>query len=452
MGKDMVISEDRDKRYVIIEGNLLEYPIFSMEKRRINKTTEEHVWIEKDVAGNAIVERRFRVDCVEGVPNFFDMDVFNGIMTIFTKKRGVYKKNEVHFTIYELIREMKLPIHTGIIVKRVWESLKRMAKTSLHFENAFFVEKEKTTIIVHLLVRIEVYEIQKGNRLINMIKVVLDDELVNSIERKYFKLIDYKVYNSLPSGLPRRLYEYLEKKKYRKSHFEIGIRKLVKWMGLKTSKISQLKELLERANNELQEKGIIDKWKYNQGNIVYYFHKSERFKEVEDNLFYLENLVVTFYQGLGQEKVSEVLKREGMIVLQDLIDEGYTKEEVAFALGWAVDNIKEIHSIRIIPKVIGQALGDKESKRLVEEREKAVQQKRLEEDKQREEERKRGEELDKVFGQLPKEKQEKLEEKARENLIEQGVHPNFILPTLLRFERNRLLENKKDLVKQESLK
>ncbi|MFH1238257.1 MAG: hypothetical protein V1491_02355, partial [archaeon] len=124
--------------------------------------------------------------------------------------------------------------------------------------------------------------------------------------------------------------------------------------------------------------------------------------------------------------------------------------EVAFALGWVVDKIQESHSIRIIPIVIGQALGDKESKRLVEEREKAVQQKRLEEDKQREEERKRGEELDKVFEQLPKEKQEKLEEKARENLIEQGVHPNFILPTLLRLERNRLLENKKDLVKQES--
>lgn len=280
--------------------------------------------------------------------------------------------------------------------------------------------------------------------------MVLDDELVNSIERKYYKLIDFTVYKALATGLPRRLYEYLEKKKYRKNQFEIDIRKLARWMGLKTSKISQLKELIGKANNELKEKRVIDKWKYQKNIVVYYFHKSERFKEIEDNLFYLENLAVTFYQGLGQEKVSEVLKREGMIVLQDLVDEGYTKEEVAFALGWAVDNIKEIHSIRIIPKVIGQALGDKESKRLVEEREKVEQQKRVEEDKQRVEERKRGEELDKVFGQLPREKQEKLEEKARENLIEQGINPNFILPTLLRLERNRLLEKKKDLVKKES--
>jgi hypothetical protein len=65
------------------------------------------------------------------------------------------------------------------------------------------------------------------------------------------------------------------------------------------------------------------------------------------------------------------------------------KEEAHFALGWAVDNIKDIHSIRIVPKVIGQALSKKKSKRLVEEREKKEQQKRMAEDRQREEERKR---------------------------------------------------------------
>lgn len=439
--------EKERKEHALMEGNLLEYPIFSMQKRRVDRTIEEYIWQEKDEVGRVIVERRFKVDCTKGVPNFFDMDVFNAIMRIYVKKSGIYKKNEIHFTIYELMRELELPVHDGAKVNRVRESLERMAKTNLHFENAFYAEKEKITKIVHLIARIEIYEKQKGNRFINMIKVVLDDELVNSIERKYYKLIDFKIYKALATGIPRRLYEYLEKKKYRKNQFEIEIKKLAKWIGLKTSKPSQLKELIERANDELKEKGIIDNWRYSRKNVIYYFRKSERFKEVEDNLFYLENLTVTFYKSLGQEKVSEVLRREGMVVLQDLIDEGYTREEVAYALGWVVDNIKGIHSIRIIPKVIGQALGEKESRRLVEERERLEQQRRLEEDRKREEERKRQEELDKIFDRLPKEKQKKLEEKARENLIEQGINPNFILPTLLRLERNKLLEKKKSLVK-----
>ena len=407
----------------------------------------EYVWEEKNGAGEITSEQRFKVDCTKGVPNYFDMDVFNAIMRVYVKKGRVYNKTEVHFTIYELMRELDLQVHDGRTVSRVRESLERMAKTNLHFENSFYAEKEKITKIVHLISRTEIYEKQKGNRFINMIKVVLDDELVNSIERKYYKLIDFKIYKALATGMPRRLYEYLEKKKYKKNQFEIDIRKLAGWMGLKTSKTSQLKELFGKANNELKEKKVIDKWKYQKNIVVYYFHKSERFKKIEDNLFYLENLAVIFYQGLGQEKVSEVLKQEGMVVLQDLIEEGYTKEEVTFALGWAVDNIKNIHSIRIIPKVIGQALGDKESKHLVEEKEKKEQQKRVEEDKKREEERKRGEELDKIFERLPKQKQAKLEEKAKENLIERSVSPNFILPTLLRLERNKLLEKKKSLVK-----
>lgn len=453
MSKDIVISKEQEKKYVIIEGNLLEYPIFSMERSRVNKTTDEYIWREKDISGRVICERKFNINCVYGIPNAFDMNVFNTLMRIYVKQSGLYnKKNEIHFTIYELIKEMGLPVHHGGVVKEVKESLKRMANSTLNFENAFYKEKEKVTKIVHLLVRIEIYEKQKGNRPINMIKVVLDDELVSSIERKYFNLIDFDVYKSLPSGLPRRLYEYLEKKKYRKDQFEIEIKKLANRIPLKTRKISQLKELLGRANRELKQKEIIDDWEFKKSNIVYHFKKSERFKRVEKDLFYLENLAVTFYKSLGQEKASEVLGREGMVVLQDLLDEGYSREEVAYALGWAVDNIKGIHSIRILPKIIGQALGEKESKRLVEEKEKLEQQKRLEEDKKIEEERKRADELDRVFEGLPKDEQERIEGKARENLVEQGINTSFILPTLLRIERNKLLKEGGSLIKNKDEK
>lgn len=445
MNEDVVIYEDREKRYALIEGNFLEYPIFSMERRKVGRTTDEYIWEEKDISGRVISERKFRINCVYGIPNVFDMNVFNTIMRIYVKKSGLYKKNEVHFTIYELLKEMNLPVHHGGMIKEVRESLKRMANTNLHFENAFYEEKERVTKIVHLLVRIEIYEKQKGNRMINMVKVVLDEELVNSIEKKYFKLIDFDIYKSLTSGVPRRLYEYLEKKKYRKNQFEIEIRKLAKVIPLKTKKVSQLKELLEKAQNELKEKGIIDKWKFDKGNVIYYFRKSERFKEVEEDLFHLENLVVTFYETLGHKKVSQALIQDGMVVLQDLIDEGYSKEEVVHALGWAADNVKGVHSIRILPKIIGQALGDRESTKLVEEKQKLDQQKKIEEEKRLEEEEEKAKGLDRMFEGLPEEEQKRIEEEARENLLERGFKPDLILPTLLRIERNRIIGDQKSL-------
>ena len=51
-----------------------------------------------------------------------------------------------------------------------------------------------------------------------------------------------------------------------------------------------------------------------------------------------------------------------------------------------------------------------------------------------------------MFETLSKQKQTKIEEKAEENLIEQGINPSFILPSMIRFERNKLLEKKKGKV------
>ena len=434
-------EEKRERRYTIIEGNLLEYPIFSMERKRVSETSVEFVWKEKAGSGEVIAERKFRVSCTYGIPNAFDLDVFNGIMRIYVKQKGEYEKNEVHFTIYEISKELGIEL-TGARIRRIRESLRRMHHTSLLFENAFLSRKEHTTKGVHLIVRFEYYEKRKAERLINAIKVVLDDELVSSIERNYFKLIDFDTYTSLPAGLPRRLYEYLEKKKYRKTQFEIGIKKLAQRIPLKTRKVSQLKELLERANGELKERDVIDRWVYRGRNIVYYFKKSERFREVERDLFHLENLVRTFYESLGQVKIADELIQEGMAVVQGLIDKGYSREEVEHGLGWAVDNVKGIHSIRILPKVIGQALGDKESKRLIEERGELERRKKAEEGKQLEADRERADELDRRFRRLRKGEREEIEKSARKNLLKQGVKPEFMLAGLVRIERNKIVEEK----------
>ena len=441
---DVKVLERKRKRYAIIEGNLLEYPIFSMERKRVNSTCSQYVWAQRDRKGTVVREEKLSIECTRGLPNAFDLDVFNAVMRLYTKGKGEdeYRKNEVHFTVYQIPKELDLSI-TGTKRRRIKESLVRMASTVLNFEKSFYAEKEKVTKVVHLIDNLEYYEKWKGKRLINAVKVTLDSELVSSIERNYFKLIDFDIYKSLPSGLPRRLYEYLEKKKYRKTQFEIGVRKLAKRIPLKTRKISQVKELLGRANEELKKKDVIDRWAYKGSNIIYYFKKSERFKEVERDLFHLENLVRTFYESLGQVRVAEELVREGMAVLQGMVDEGYNSDEVEYALGWAVDNVKGIHSVRILPKIIGQALGDKESRKLVEEREEIEKKKRAEEGKRIEADRERADELGRRFKRLRKGEREEIEKTARENLLKQGVKPEFMLEGLVRMERNKIMEERR---------
>jgi hypothetical protein len=125
------MAEIKKKEHILMEGNLLEYPIFSMERRKVERTTDEYIWIERDSVGKDIIERKFKINCVYGIPNAYDMNVFNGIMRIYVKNREKYKKSEAHFTIYELMKEIDLPVHDGRVVKRVRESLQRMANTHL---------------------------------------------------------------------------------------------------------------------------------------------------------------------------------------------------------------------------------------------------------------------------------------------------------------------------------
>ena len=435
------MKEER-KEFALIEGNILESPIFTLSDKNIGKKAE-YQWQHKNKLGNVIEKEKISIEAPKGLPISFDQDVFNAIMKIYNyqKETGEYNKKEVHFTDYEIAKVLQIHF-SGERLKRIRESYNRMVHTTIAFEKSFLESGEKITRVVHLLANVEHYEKKKGDREINITKVILDDILINSIERRYFKLIDFKKYIALPSGLPRRLYEYLEKKKYQKSYFEIGIRKLAQRIPLKTKKPSQIKQYLDGANEKLKEQKIIDGWKYKGDNIVYYFLKSERFKEVEKDLFYLENLARTFYESIGVKKISSAQISNGQVVLQNLIDEGYTRDEVEFSLKWTVDNIPDVHSIGILPHTIAQALGDKESQDKIEKMKKLQQQ----EEQREQEEIKKELELDKKLGEklkkLPKKEQEEIETLAKQNFTKK--FPN-LEPTerSLRFERNSILKRKR---------
>lgn len=443
--------DEKERDQTIMEGNLLECPIFSMERRKVSERSMEKKWLIRDAKGNVTREEIFRVETTRGIPNVFDLDVFNAIMKIYLTQRGQYPKSEVHFTVYQIAKELGILWGSdkggmgigGKSIKRIKESLLKMVGTVLHFENSFYMSNEKVTRAVHLIDNFEYYEKKKGNKmLVNVIKLRLDDEVVGSIDRNYFKLIDFKIYKSLSPGLPRRLYEYLEKKKYQKNRFEIGVKKLAERIPLKTKQIHKIKGFLDKAHEELVNHGVIDRWEYKKSNIIYYFRKSDRFKAVERDLFFLEGLVTKFYETIGQVKTSNVLIHDGIEVLRGLVNEGYSEEDIQYTLGWVVDNIKDIRSINIIPRVIGQALSDKESKRLMEEREARKKARAEEKDKKRIEAVRRDESLDEEFKKLKKAERDEIERVAMDNLLKKGHKREFIIKPVLAGERNRILEER----------
>jgi hypothetical protein len=74
----------------------------------------------------------------------------------------------------------------------------------------------------------------------------------------------------------------------------------------------------------------------------------------------LEQLLDKFYAGLNQRRISSMKRERGLAVLARLLRDGYTLDEIAYAIDWTMASISGLHSIGILPEVMGQALAARE--------------------------------------------------------------------------------------------
>jgi hypothetical protein len=80
------------------------------------------------------------------------------------------------------------------------------------------------------------------------------------------KRLDMKFYNSLSSVVSKRMYRYLDKRRYRAKVFDVELTTLATVnvgldLGVRRYP-SQIKQLVDPAHRELQEKGFLGSWKH----------------------------------------------------------------------------------------------------------------------------------------------------------------------------------------------
>ena len=132
----------------------------------------------------------------------------------------------------------------------------------------------------------------------------------------------------------------------------------------------------------------------------------------------------------------------GVSVVQNLVEEQhYTIEEIEFTFDWILSNLStrfsgRIHSLGILPHVIGEALNEKAGSEHKRERQ------RLRE-LEREQEQELNAEVQKLvvkLAELPNEMLEHLRAEAIKNLLGQGFQRQFLLENLVRVEMARLYD------------
>jgi hypothetical protein len=146
-----------------------------------------------------------------------------------------------------------------------------------------------------------------------------------------------------------------------------------------------------------------------------------------------------FYKNVGQERVSQQKVNAGVQTIRNLKGQGFSLVDIVFAMTWITSHLDlfggKVHSLALLPQVIGQAMQAKEA---VEKRE-AKKQRIVTEDQQQDAEIQRRQELEQLYQSLSPNDQAALRTVAVEGLLGKGIKKSFLLESLVKSEICRLL-------------
>ena len=152
-------------------------------------------------------------------------------------------------------------------------------------------------------------------------------------------------------------------------------------------------------------------------------------------------IVTLFYKGIGQENISKKKRERAENNIKELEEEGFSLEDIEFAVKWTIDNSREKpYDFSLIKDTIGQAMAAKkeieakETKRIENERLKA----------QKEEDEKKTVEIQEKIKEykesLNEDQRLELREKALEEIRKtKGIKEEFITELFIEAKENEII-------------
>jgi len=235
------------------EMNLVEFPFTLLSKRNEGQKTIEFTdWI---MVNGKLAKREWIVTGSDkyGLPTAGDEELYIALMKV--SKDMDFQSRKVPFTRYQLAKLMGWGLD-GISYERIEQGLDRLSGVRIKAKNAFWDNEKKKYVTVNFGI-IDDYYLYDERRPSKKHGITQkeppisnfswNEVLFNSFKSGNIKTIDAEFYFALKSSIAKRLYRFLDKKKYGgKSKFEIGIRKLASLLPLKDNYPSHIKVLLKK--------------------------------------------------------------------------------------------------------------------------------------------------------------------------------------------------------------
>lgn len=181
-------------------------------------------------------------------------------------------------------------------------------------------------------------------------------------------------------------------------------------------------------------------------------YTDSRYTFKEDNLkdsLSQEELISHFYDCIGQQKLTSIKRERARECLKQMLNEGFSLEDISFAIEWTIDNSKEKpYEFSIIQHTISQAMADKDKVETEKARRKEQEQIAIQEKADEDRLEKERAEIEAFKEKMEPEERERLRQKALEEINKmEGIKKDFITEVLIRAKENEILKIELDISK-----
>lgn len=284
-----------------MERNLERWPVFSLSTRpprRIEVHDEDAYWVV-----TASEDR---------LPGPLAQDVYIAFCKLYNDARRP-ENREVTTTFSELCDVMH-KVRSGPLYKAIRAALfemKRMMITSVKtFREGEILATEKA---FSLLDSVQFDHRRDGDTARTQVTVRFSEEVVDSLNRGYFRLLNVELYYRLSSPTAKRLYRYLDMRRWRgqeaQTQITLPLTELRDHLPILRHAPSDIRRPLEGADEELLREGYLRSVDYQQGEgqgaeawSVTYWFQSNPFNQERGNDSYIRDTVTEILQLLEDPK------------------------------------------------------------------------------------------------------------------------------------------------------
>lgn len=257
------------------EMNLAEFALgLASDRNPKNLKTVERSQTLK-LANGKMLEQHWVVTGSEkyGLPRGGDDDLLLGLLKIASD--ASFSDRRVQFSRYELLQVLDWPLN-GQSYQRIEDGLNRLVGVRIFAKNAFWDNERKSYLSMNfgIIDEFQIYENRQQRAHptqpeFPLTYVVFSDKLYRSIQSNNIKRLDLNFYYGLSSTITKRLYRFLDKRRWGKARLVVDILALATMnLGLDTSGrsyASQIKQRLDSSHQELVDKGFLGGWEYRLG-------------------------------------------------------------------------------------------------------------------------------------------------------------------------------------------